>query len=66
MQCKDCAHFVRWPGVTVWSYSSNPEGVCTAPRPKIGPAPNREVNGHSGKECPTFKALSGQKGDDND
>lgn len=52
--CKDCEHFIFWRDNNN-SFDSEPEGVCTAPRPQLGPAPNREVRKDGGVNCPAFK-----------
>lgn len=52
--CKNCSHFVGWNRNDM-PYDGNAEGVCTAPRPALGPEPSREVNGRQGKNCKTYK-----------
>jgi hypothetical protein len=51
-RCKFCTHYFEWGKLD--SGWSGAEGVCTAPRPFLGPAPNREVNGKDGEKCQMF------------
>ena len=53
-RCRNCAHFIEW-SLNDYTFDHTPEGVCTAPRPSIGVAPNREVQRSDGKNCNTFK-----------
>lgn len=55
--CKDCEHFIFWRDNNN-SFDSEPEGVCTAPRPQLGPAPNREVRKYDGVNCPAASTLA--------
>ena len=52
--CKNCEHFIYWQDNHA-TYDRQAEGVCTAPRPLLGPPPNREVNKADGLNCPSFK-----------
>jgi len=54
-RCKSCWHFHSWPSTGGMYFDSEPDGVCAAPRPLLGPAPNREVKRTSGKNCPSWK-----------
>lgn len=53
-RCRNCAHFVKWVQVDKPYYDSEPDGVCAAPRPLLGPQPNREVKEAHGKNCPMW------------
>ncbi len=56
--CKDCRWFAAWPVRQGGSWWKDATGVCTAPRPSLGPQPQREVNHHSGKGCPMNEEAS--------
>jgi hypothetical protein len=54
-RCDKCKHYVAWVTASgSMYYDSDPDGVCTAPRPLLGPAPNREVKSGMGKNCPMW------------
>ena len=50
-RCENCWHFVAWRRGADYITDYSAQGVCTAPRPAIGPAPNREVRKWDGKGC---------------
>lgn len=54
-RCKNCARFTAWPVSRGMYYDHEPNGVCTAPRPLLGPQPNREVQRNNGKNCPMWE-----------
>jgi hypothetical protein len=55
-RCGTCIHFCKWEKVA-WDVSGrSPQGVCVAPRPLLGPEPNREVRGNGGAGCPMWTA----------
>jgi hypothetical protein len=55
--CGNCAHFVPWYQPIGKAYfDGEPDGVCTAPRPLLEVAPNREVKKSHGKNCPAWNA----------
>lgn len=56
-RCGDCGHFAAWIDFNI--IGDEPEGVCTAPRPLLGPAPNREVRRRDGKGCQAFTKNEG-------
>ena len=56
-KCKNCVHYVGWPSrVAIGPVDYAATGVCTAPRPRLGKQPEREVRGFDGENCPVFEA----------
>jgi hypothetical protein len=57
-KCENCRHFVAWPQHSYRAhYEPEPEGVCSAPRPLLGPAPQREVRKRHGENCPMWSKM---------
>lgn len=52
--CKNCRWYARWPDQTPTYWDGVKQGVCIAPRPHLGPEPQREVSDHDGKRCSMF------------
>ncbi len=53
-RCENCRHFIFWE-LNARMFSHSPEGVCTAPRPALGPPPCREVQRKEGADCKVFE-----------
>lgn len=53
--CKNCAWYAEWPNAPYIGLRHNNTGVCTAPRPALGPWPDREVGRDQGENCAMFE-----------
>jgi hypothetical protein len=56
-RCGTCIHFHKWEKVAWDALGRSPQGVCVAPRPSLGPEPNREVHRNNGAGCPMWTAT---------
>lgn len=53
-RCETCQHFTAWPQ----SFSLEPQGVCTVPRPAFLPPGNRERQKWDGQKCHVWESKA--------